>query len=61
VARCTVRGPAAVLDLIALASDDLCDAGAIAELVLAPDPELPALVVEVELGGEQGQAQATPA
>jgi len=61
VARCTVRGPAAILDLIRLASDDLCDAGAIAELVLTPDPELPALVVEVELDGEQGQGQATPA
>ena len=54
VARCLVTGPPSLLDLVDLASDDLADAGAIAQLDLVPDPGAAALSVVVELAAEVG-------
>ncbi|MGA2528737.1 MAG: valine--tRNA ligase [Acidimicrobiales bacterium] len=49
VARCIVTGPPALVELVALASEDLCDAGAISQLDLVADSEGTALSVSVEI------------
>jgi valyl-tRNA synthetase len=52
VARCRVTGPPSLVELVALASDDLIDAGTIAELELVPDPTMTTIAVMVDLGAE---------
>ena len=59
VARCVVTGPSGLLELIELARDDLVEAGAIAELVLAPNPGATALGVTVELAPEAASNQTS--
>jgi valyl-tRNA synthetase len=54
VARCRVTGPPSLVELVELASGDLTDAGAIAELDLVLDPSAAALSVMVELATEDG-------
>jgi valyl-tRNA synthetase len=49
VARARVRGPNSLLELVAQARADLCDAGSIEELELIADDTIEKLVVEVEL------------
>jgi valyl-tRNA synthetase len=55
VARCIVTGPPVLIDLIKLASEDLCDAGAISGLDFVEDPAASALSVIVELDNEKDQ------
>ena len=50
VERCVVTGPPSMLELVKLASGDLCDAGIIAELELFSDEAATALSVSVALG-----------
>ena len=54
VARCRVTGPPSLVELVELASGDLSDAGAIAQLELVRDPDAAALSVVVELAAEDG-------
>ena len=49
VKRCVVTGAPSLLELVALASEDLRDAGAISQLDLLADPQATALAVSVEL------------
>ena len=49
VARCLIKGPPSLLELLELASGDLCDAGTISRLDLVADPGASALLVSVEL------------
>ncbi len=53
VARCVVTGPPSSVELVKLAEDDLKQAGAVTELVLAPQPGASGLQVSVELAEEQ--------
>ncbi len=56
--RVKVRGPAADLDLLASAGDDLAAAGRIRTLDLAPDPDADGLAVTVRLGeGDEQNGQ----
>jgi valyl-tRNA synthetase len=54
VARCRVTGPPSLVELVELASGDLTDAGAIAQLDLVLDPSAATLSVMVELATEDG-------
>ena len=58
VARCLVTGPPSLVELIALASGDLADAGAITQLDLAGDAGDAALSVVVELEADERSAAA---
>jgi valyl-tRNA synthetase len=58
VARCVVTGPSALLELLELASGDLCEAGAISQLELVPDPGGDSLSVRVELAEDDGAGPA---
>jgi valyl-tRNA synthetase len=60
IARCTVTGPPQLGELVELASEDLCDAGAISRLDIVADPAASALSVTVELGDEQDRDRAAP-
>jgi valyl-tRNA synthetase len=61
VTRCVVTGPAELVALVELASEDLCDAGAISKLVLEPDAEATTLSVTVELSPDDGSGPAPAA
>jgi hypothetical protein len=56
-----VTGPAELVALVELASEDLCDAGAISKLVLEPDAEATTLSVTVELSPDDGSGPAPAA
>jgi len=60
VSRCLVTGPPALLELVALASADLTEAGAISQLDLVPDSEASTLSVTVELATEDSPGPAVP-
>jgi hypothetical protein len=55
-----VTGPPQLGELVELASEDLCDAGAISRLDIVADPAASALSVTVELGDEQDRDRAAP-
>ena len=48
-----MTGPPSSVELVKLAEDDLKQAGAVTELVLAPQPGASGLQVSVELAEEQ--------
>jgi valyl-tRNA synthetase len=52
VARCVGTGPHFLLELVELAKEDLCDAGAISQLDLVADPAASTLSVTVELADD---------
>ncbi|HMG29430.1 MAG TPA: valine--tRNA ligase [Jiangellaceae bacterium] len=54
--RVVVRGPAATLDLVAVAHDDLAAAGRVRELVLAPDPVAAEIMVELSVSLKEGRS-----
>jgi valyl-tRNA synthetase len=54
VARCVVTGPEPLVALVELARDDLCDAGAISQLVFELEPQASMLSVRVELAPDDG-------